>query len=369
MSRTARATYLFNVGIGFILNLVGLFALDWWCRGRQKLLKSLVLLVFIQPALLRELNLHNKEEIALYFSALLWHTLAFYLKNLVGVKNFSAGMVDENTAAIKVLNHNAREAGQGLGQGDDDVCRQVVADAREVVVGFFDKMENEIAGCHVGHLIRLAFEHDALSLHGAAWDVELECLVLLNCPLSFALLASVLLLVVHAGALAVVARDSLLPGQAGGDLSVGLLKTHASAAVALVGLDLVFRAGALASIADDLLFGGELDGLALVQLFQCDLVRLLLVRAASRSAPARWTARHTTSHVHTEHRGENIVHIDLGSAGHASGGVEGGHAVGIVEVTLLLIAQDFVGLCHRLELDLGLHLLLLGHLVGVMLQG
>jgi hypothetical protein len=42
--------------------------------------------------------------------------------------------------------------------------------------------------------------------------------------------------------------------------------------------------------------------------------------------------------------------------------------VGIVEVALLFIAQNLVGLCYGLELDLGFGTLVLGDFVGMVLQ-
>ncbi len=50
-------------------------------------------------------------------------------------------------------------------------------------------------------------------------------------------------------------------------------------------------------------------------------------------------------------------------------GVEGVHAVEVVQLALLIIPKDLVGLGDGLELDLGLGSHLLGDLVGVMLEG
>jgi hypothetical protein len=226
-----------------------------------------------------------------------------------------------------------------------------VADAGKNIVGFFDEGENDIARRLVRVLIGLAFKNDALALHGTSGDVNLEDLLFLGCSLALALLASVLLLENLAGALAVVAKNSLASHHAGTDLSEGLDDTVALATLARRSLGLLLATRTLALAAENLLVGGKLDSLATVKLFQCHLVLLLLVRATSGSARTTGAAGTTrTSHAETEHLRKDIVEVDLRTAGAAAGLVEGGHAVNIVELALLLIAKDFVGLCDFLEL-------------------
>jgi len=60
---------------------------------------------------------------------------------------------------------------------------------------------------------------------------------------------------------------------------------------------------------------------------------------------------------------KDVVHIRLLAA--ATSRVEGGHAVSIVEVALVIVGQDFVGLFRGLEADLCFLTLLDGDLVGV----
>ncbi len=166
-----------------------------------------------------------------------------------------------------------------------------------------------------------------------------------------------------------VAGNYFLANETRADLAKGLLAADATAAVALVGLDLVLGAATFALAADDLLLGGKLDCLALVELLKSDLVRLLLVGAASWAARATtWHTAGHAAHVHAEHLREDVVQVDLGPAGPTPGWVEGGHAVRVVEMALFLIAEDFVGLCDGLELGLGLDADLFGDLVGVVLQ-
>jgi hypothetical protein len=61
---------------------------------------------------------------------------------------------------------------------------------------------------------------------------------------------------------------------------------------------------------------------------------------------------------------KDVVHVWLLTA--AAGGVEGGHAVCIVEVALVVIGEDFVGLLRGLETDLCFFALFHGDLVRVM---
>jgi hypothetical protein len=79
---------------------------------------------------------------------------------------------------------------------------------------------------------------------------------------------------------------------------------------------------------------------------------------------------HALSEAHAaEHLGENVV--DVGSfAAHAtaSRGIEGSHAMGVVEVSLLVIVEDFVGLTGSLETNFGFGAFGFCDLVGVVGQ-
>lgn len=161
-----------------------------------------------------------------------------------------------------------------------------------------------------------------------------------------------------------IARKNFFPDEAGADLTVGLLHPHALAPVALLRLDLVLSTAALALAAHHPLVGCKLDGLALVELLKCDLVLLLLVGTLARPPGHAGAA-----HVHAEHLGKDIIEVDFGAARSSARGIKGSHAMGIVEVALLLIAQNFVGLRYGLELRFGFRSLLLGDLVRMVLQG
>jgi len=220
-------------------------------------------------------------------------------------------------------------------------------------------------------LIGLALENDTLTLHRAAGDVNLENLLLLGCSLALALLASVLLLEDLASTLTVVAKNSLTSHHTGADLPERLNNTVTLAALARRRLGLLLAARTLALTTQHLLVGGKLDSLATVKLLQRHLVFLLLVGTASGSASTAGAARTTRAsgtHAETEHLRKDIVEVDLRTAGTAAGLIEGGHAVNIVHLALLLIAENFVGLCDFLELDFGLFSLVLGDLVWVVLE-
>src|SRR5690606_6188577 len=98
---------------------------------------------------------------------------------------------------------------------------------------------------------------------------------------------------------------------------------------------------------------------------ECDLVRLFLVWATS------WASGHSaghSAHVHAKHLSEDVVQVNLVTGWPASGRIDRGHAMGVVHVSLLLIAQDFICLCDSLELRLGFSTHLLGNLVRMVLE-
>ncbi|POR33012.1 hypothetical protein TPAR_06775, partial [Tolypocladium paradoxum] len=221
------------------------------------------------------------------------------------------------------------------------LSRQIISESRKDVVGFLRQGEDNISGYLIGVLIGLALQHDPFPLHGSSRDVNLQCLLLLHGPLSLALLAAILLLEEVAGALAVVAHNRLAPHHARANLSDCLDHADALAALAQRRLRLFLPARTLTLAAEDLLVGGKLDRLALVELLERHLVLLLLVGSSS------WASRYTgaagpagPAHVEAKHLRENVVEVDLGAAGTTSRAVKGGHAVGVIEVPLLVIAED-----------------------------
>lgn len=133
----------------------------------------------------------------------------------------------------------------------------------------------------------------------------------------------------------------------------------------------------LAQTADDVLRAGELDRLAFIQILQGDFIILLIGLWWSTSAHSPMHTPHPrhaahashTSHppTHAEHLREDIIQI-RGAAGLA-GAVEGVHAMGIVEMTLILIIENIVGLLDRLELDVGGFALVFGDLIRVTGEG
>jgi hypothetical protein len=139
----------------------------------------------------------------------------------------------------------------------------------------------------------------------------------------------------------------------------------------------LLSARALALRADDVLGVGKLGRLALVQLLEGHLVLLLDAPPFPGNIASRTTghaaahARHPSEAAHAaEHLGEDVVHV--GPSAHAAAaarGVEGGHAMGVVEVALVIVEENLVGLLGGLEADLGLFTFLLGNLVWVVCEG
>lgn len=247
-----------------------------------------------------------------------------------------------------------------------------MSNTSEDIMGFFHKCEDDIARRLVWVLVGFTLQDNTLALHGASGDVNLENLLLLCCSLAFALLASVLLFENLTSTLAVIANNSLTAHHTRPYLAEGLDDTITLAALAGRRLGLLFAARALALAAKYLLVGSKLDSLATVKLLERHLVLLLLIRATSGSASAAGASRAsgaTGAHAKAKHLGEDIVEVDLRTAGTASGLVEGGHSVNIVELALLLIAENFVGLRDFLELGFGFFSMLFSDLVWVVPQG
>jgi hypothetical protein len=138
-------------------------------------------------------------------------------------------------------------------------------------------------------------------------------------------------------------------------------------------LSTLLAATALADGTNDVLGVGELGRLALVKLLEADLVLLLYRTTFPRDiATAGHTAAHSSHTRHaaeashaTKHLRKDVIHVGTAAAAHAIGGVEGRHAVRVVQVSLIVIVEDFVGLFRRLESDLGFSALFFCDLVGV----
>ncbi len=126
---------------------------------------------------------------------------------------------------------------------------------------------------------------------------------------------------------------------------------------------------ALALVADNVLCVGKLGRLALVQFLECDLVLLLHTATLLWHVSPRAT-RHATEASHTghsaEHLCENVVHVWLLAA--ATGRIKGGHAVCVVEVALVIVGKNLVGLFGRFEANLGFLALFNCDLVGVVCE-
>lgn len=180
------------------------------------------------------------------------------------------------------------------------------------------------------------------------------------------------------GARAVGASDCFLGDEPGADLAKDLLRAcgelveqldvirgtceHTAAITnsAVVALGALLAARTLALVAHDVLRVGELGGLALVQLLERNLILLLYVGSLPGHIAPTGSTRHAAEASHAgkaahsthaaEHLREDVVHVWLLAA--AAGGVESGHAVGIVEVALVIVGEDLVGLFRGLEPDL-----------------
>jgi hypothetical protein len=98
--------------------------------------------------------------------------------------------------------------------------------------------------------------------------------------------------------------------------------------------------------------------------------------ALPRHVSASWHAAHSghstreaaTHAAHAaEHLRKDVIHVGpLATHAATFRGIKGRHAMGIVEVPLVVIGEDFVSLFCSLEADLGFFALFLGNFVRVM---
>jgi hypothetical protein len=94
----------------------------------------------------------------------------------------------------------------------------------------------------------------------------------------------------------------------------------------------------------------------------------LLRHVSSRHTTHAAHPRHTTESAHaSEHLCEYIVHVGTGTAAHPPAGIECSHAMGIVQVPLLVIVKDFVCLFCGFESDFGFLALFFDDFIGMML--
>lgn len=156
------------------------------------------------------------------------------------------------------------------------------------------------------------------------------------------------------------------------------LRTLPVALAALVCLSALFATAALALFAHHLLCVGEPGSLALVQLLQRDLVLALYILPFPRLSPTPWHPPHTAHTGHTPHAWHAVSEahtaehlrkdvVDVGALAHATSSrrVEGGHAVRVVQLSLVVIVEDLVCLTGCFEAHFGLAAFRLCDLVGV----
>ena len=115
--------------------------------------------------------------------------------------------------------------------------------------------------------------------------------------------------------------------------------------------------------ADDVLRASKLCRLAFVQILKRDGICLLFILAlpwlSGRSSKSR---RHPPAHPH--HLRQEIVHIHAHGAGSIPS-FEGLHAMGIVEMSRVIIGEDLVSFADGFEFDICLCAFILRDFVGV----
>lgn len=239
------------------------------------------------------------------------------------------------------------------GERGDEVelalVEQIVTLAVEPRVGLLLDLEDDIARFYARRLVAVAAELDLGAAADTTVDVDVEDLPVDNGFLAVALLAPVLVLDELALAVAVGAHG-LEALDHGAHLAHHHLHTLAvTPGAALDGALLAAEAGALG--ADDGPLEGQLGDLALVDVLEGDLVRVV-DGARLGGAPVHAAAEHAAE---TAAAAEELRKQVLGShAAAASATLKTGLAILVVDLALLGIREDLVRGRDLLELLLGL---------------
>lgn len=258
--------------------------------------------------------------------------------------------INAQPAVVQVLNVDGATS-KGSDQVNLALVEKVVFPAGEAGVGLLLNLENDVTGLDTRCLVTFAAELDLGAAANALVDMDVKDLAVDNCLLTIALLATVLLaddftLSVTVGA------DGLEALNHGAHLAHHGL--HAVAVTACAALDsAILATEALALGADDGALEGQLGDLAAVDVLERDLVSVV------NGAGLGGSAVHTTAK-HAAHAAETTTAEELGkqvlgshAAAASTTALEAGLAILVVDLSLLGIRENFVGVRDFLELFLG----------------
>jgi hypothetical protein len=264
-----------------------------------------------------------------------------------GNDNLASGDVDGQPPVIEMLNVDGTTGKRGQ-QVDLGLVEQVVTLALETGVRLLLDLEDNITRHNTGHLVTLAAELDLVAVAHTLVDVNVQHLALHDGLLTVALLATVL--VADDLALTVtVGADGLEALDHGTHLAHHGLHTATVAACALLDGALLTSA-AITAGTDDGLLERQFRHLAAVNVLQVDLVHMVDGTGLLRASIAHATTEHAAeaAAAAAEELREEVLGVHATST--AGAALQTLLAILVVDATLLVIGQDFVGVRQLLEL-------------------
>lgn len=259
--------------------------------------------------------------------------------------NFTGGNGNSQPPVIEVLNVD-RATSKGGKKVNLGVEEKIVILALEARVGLLLDLEDDITRENTRHLVTLTAELDLVAVLHTTVDVDVEDLALDNGLLTVAALAAVLL--ADDLTLTVTVRaDGLEPLDHGAHLAHHGLHTGAIATRAR--LDGAFlTAAAITARANDRLLQSQLGDLAAVDILEVDLMHVVNSTGLLGTRVTHTTAEHATE---TAAAAEELSKEILGTHSSSAGTTfETLLTELVVDLTLLRIGQDFVGMRQFLEL-------------------
>ena len=236
---------------------------------------------------------------------------------------------------------------KGREQVDLSLVEEVVALAREAVVGLLLDFKDDVSRHDIGHLVTLTAELDLVAILDTLVDVDVKHLALHDGLLAAAALAAVL--VADDLTLTVtVWADGLEALDHGTHLAHHALHTGTTTAGTRLDRTLLATA-AIAARADDRLLQCQLRDLATVDILQVDLVHMVDGTGLLRACVPHSTTEHATKGTPTA---AEELRKEILSA-HSTPGTSTLQAFFtqlVIDRTLLRIRQDFVRMGQFLEL-------------------
>lgn len=160
------AAEILNVAFGVVVNFINWASLDARPRLGENLTKFLHHCWTGLPFVIGELDVDCQVKVSTAFAALNRHAFSGNLQNLARRENraWSLGVVDFDTAAIKVFQHHTRESSQSFSQSNINGGLQIGTSPSEYRMLLFNNKEDDISGLLFGLLVCLSFQNNLVTL-------------------------------------------------------------------------------------------------------------------------------------------------------------------------------------------------------------